>query len=49
VSTTLNCGYGRGYSAREVIAAVRRAIGRDFNVNFAMRRDATRSTGNAAL
>ena len=34
-SATLNCGYGRGYSVREVIAAVRRAIGRDFNVNYA--------------
>jgi UDP-glucose 4-epimerase len=38
-SATLNCGYGRGYSVLEVIAAVRRAIGRDFNVNFAPRRD----------
>jgi UDP-glucose 4-epimerase len=38
-STTLNCGYGRGYSVLEVIAAVRRAIGRDFNVNSAARRD----------
>ncbi len=38
-SVVLNCGYGRGYSVREVIAAVRQAIGRDFNVNFAPRRD----------
>jgi UDP-glucose 4-epimerase len=38
-SATLNCGYGRGYSVREVIAAVRRAVGYDFNVNFAARRD----------
>jgi UDP-glucose 4-epimerase len=38
-SATLNCGYGRGYSVREVLEAVRRAIGRDFNVNFAGRRD----------
>ncbi len=26
-STTLNCGYGRGYSVREVLAAVERAAG----------------------
>ena len=26
-STTLNCGYGRGYSVREVLDAVRRAVG----------------------
>jgi UDP-glucose 4-epimerase len=38
-SVILNCGYGRGYSVREVIAAVRLAIGRDFDVNFAPRRD----------
>ena len=28
VSTTLNCGYGHGYSVREVLAAVERANGR---------------------
>jgi UDP-glucose 4-epimerase len=27
VSTTLNCGYGHGYSVREVLAAVGRAVG----------------------
>jgi len=37
-SITLNCGYGRGYSVREVIGAVKRAIGHDFPVNFADRR-----------
>jgi UDP-glucose 4-epimerase len=37
-STVLNCGYGRGYSVREVLGAVRRAAGRDFPVNFAARR-----------
>ena len=37
-SITLNCGYGRGYSVREVIDAVRRAVGRDFPVNFVARR-----------
>jgi len=37
-SATLNCGYGRGYSVREVLAAVRNAIGRDFPVKFAGRR-----------
>lgn len=29
-STTLNCGYGHGYSVREIIAAVRRVSGGDF-------------------
>jgi UDP-glucose 4-epimerase len=29
-STTLNCGYGHGYSVREIIAAVRRVSGSDF-------------------
>lgn len=29
-SAVLNCGYGRGFSVREVIAAVRRVSGRDF-------------------
>ncbi|MBB4368411.1 UDP-glucose 4-epimerase [Bradyrhizobium sp. cir1] len=29
-SVTLNCGYGHGYSVREIIAAVRRVSGRDF-------------------
>ena len=33
-SATLNCGYGRGYSVREVLDAVRRAVGHDFPVNF---------------
>src|SRR5204862_7958136 len=37
-STTLNCGYGRGYSVREVLDAVRRAVGHSFAVNFAARR-----------
>ena len=35
---TLNCGYGRGYSVRGVIDAVRRAAGHDFPVNFVERR-----------
>ncbi len=34
-----NCGYGRGYSVREVIAAVKRASGVDFPVGTAARRD----------
>jgi UDP-glucose 4-epimerase len=38
-SATLNCGYGRGYSVREVIAAVERAVGHKFPVNFAARRE----------
>jgi UDP-glucose 4-epimerase len=37
-SATLNCGYGRGYSVREVIDAVRRAAGHDFPVAFGGRR-----------
>ncbi|MGA9827448.1 MAG: UDP-glucose 4-epimerase GalE, partial [Rhodanobacteraceae bacterium] len=28
VSVTLNCGYGHGYSVREVIAALERVLGR---------------------
>lgn len=38
-STTLNCGYGRGYSVLETIEAVRRASGRQFAVQYAPRRD----------
>jgi UDP-glucose 4-epimerase len=37
-STTLNCGYGRGYSVREVLDAVCRTVGHPFAVNFAARR-----------
>jgi UDP-glucose 4-epimerase len=37
-STTLNCGYGRGYSVLETIEAVRRVCGRDFAVQYAPRR-----------
>jgi UDP-glucose 4-epimerase len=37
-STTLNCGYGRGYSVLETIEAVRRASGRNFAVQYASRR-----------
>ena len=33
-----NCGYGRGYSVREVLDAVRRTVGHPFAVNFAARR-----------
>jgi UDP-glucose 4-epimerase len=35
---TLNCGYGHGYSVREVIDAVRRVSGRNFPVQEAARR-----------
>jgi UDP-glucose 4-epimerase len=38
VSATLNCGYGRGYSVLETIAAVRRVSGRNFAVQHAARR-----------
>jgi UDP-glucose 4-epimerase len=37
-STTLNCGYGRGYSVLETIEAVRRVSGRNFAVQYAPRR-----------
>ena len=37
-STTLNCGYGRGYSVREVLDAGRSAVGHAFAVNFCARR-----------
>ena len=37
-STTLNCGYGRGYSVREVLDAVQRAVGHEFPVNYGERR-----------
>jgi UDP-glucose 4-epimerase len=37
-STTVNVGYGRGYSVREVIAAVERTTGRDIPVEVAARR-----------
>jgi UDP-glucose 4-epimerase len=37
-SATLNCGYGRGYSIREVLDAVRRSVGHAFPVNFCERR-----------
>ena len=30
-STTLNCGYGRGYSVAEVLAAIERVTGRPLN------------------
>ena len=34
----VNCGYGHGYSVRQVIDAVRRVHGSDFEVNTAGRR-----------
>jgi UDP-glucose 4-epimerase len=37
-SQVLNCGYGNGFSVLEVIAAVKRASGRDFAVRFGARR-----------
>jgi UDP-glucose 4-epimerase len=37
-SLTLNCGYGRGYSVREVVASVRRVSGADFPVHETGRR-----------
>jgi UDP-glucose 4-epimerase len=37
-SKTLNCGYGRGYSVLEVLAAVKRVAGCDFPVHLSSRR-----------
>jgi UDP-glucose 4-epimerase len=37
-SATLNCGYGRGFSVLEVIDAVKKVSGVDFNVTMAERR-----------
>jgi UDP-glucose 4-epimerase len=37
-STTLNCGYGRGYSVLQTIDAVRRVSGRNFAVQVSERR-----------
>ena len=37
-STTLNCGYGHGYSVREVLAAVERANGEPLNISEEPRR-----------
>ena len=37
-SATLNCGYGRGYSVREVLAAVRLVSGCDLPVRISARR-----------
>jgi UDP-glucose 4-epimerase len=47
-SATLNCGYGRGYSVREVLDAVRRAAGHDFAVHFGERRPGDIMTSVAA-
>jgi UDP-glucose 4-epimerase len=37
-SATFNCGYGRGFSVREVIETVKRVSGADFKVELADRR-----------
>jgi UDP-glucose 4-epimerase len=38
VSRILNCGYGRGYSVREVVHAVRMVAGTEFEIRHAPRR-----------
>ncbi|MGL4974478.1 MAG: NAD-dependent epimerase/dehydratase family protein, partial [Bosea sp. (in: a-proteobacteria)] len=38
-STTLNCGYGRGYSVKQVIDVVKKVSGVDFPVKISARRD----------
>jgi UDP-glucose 4-epimerase len=49
-SLTLNCGYGHGFSVREVIAVVKRVAGVDFKVEKAPRRpgDPARIVADAA-
>jgi UDP-glucose 4-epimerase len=37
-SVTANCGYGRGFSVREVIDTVKRVSGKDFRVDTSPRR-----------
>jgi UDP-glucose 4-epimerase len=37
-SITANCGYGRGYSVREVIDTVKQVSGVDFRVDLSPRR-----------
>jgi len=37
-STVMNCGYGQGYSVREVVAAVKRVSGVDFETRLMPRR-----------
>jgi len=37
-SDVINCGYSQGYSVRDVIAAVKRASGKDFEVRYVPRR-----------
>lgn len=50
-SLVANCGYGHGYSVLEVIDAVRRAFGRDFDVRTGDRRpgDAAAVVANSDL
>ena len=43
-SVTLNCGYGHGFSVREVVEMVKRVSGVDFKVEIAPRRPARSST-----
>ena len=38
-SLSANCGYGRGYSVREVLDSVRRLSGRDFDIRLGARRE----------
>jgi UDP-glucose 4-epimerase len=48
-SIIANCGYGKGYSVKEVIAAVKQVVGRDFEVRLRERRpgDAVAVVANA--
>ena len=48
-SIVANCGYGRGYSVREVVDTVKKVVGRDFEVRMQGRRpgDAVTVVANA--
>jgi UDP-glucose 4-epimerase len=50
-SLVANCGYGKGYSVRQVIDAVRRMSGKEFDVEVAGRRpgDAASVVANSSL
>jgi UDP-glucose 4-epimerase len=37
-SRTLNCGYGRGFSVREVLDTVEQVTGKPLNISYAERR-----------
>jgi UDP-glucose 4-epimerase len=46
-SLTLNCGYGRGYSVRQVIDAVKKVTATDFEIRKAQRRAGDPASGGS--